>query len=464
MAGGPGSRRRRSPGRLAAAPIELWFLVIALVWGVAQILLVPPFQVPDEGDHWFRAWALTDGQLTADREGMITLPGSFSRAATLYLGLVGGGAGAEPMPVSLDGMPGFTSYADLFNNPGTAQPIRIPSRVANYGPIGYLPQAAGIAVGRLAGVSPLDCFYLARLANLLTAIALVFAAIRLAPYGKEVFFLLALLPVTMYEAASVSCDAAAIAGAALFTALVLRAAAASVLRRRDAGLLVLASGVFLNVKPGYWALVLLALLIRPDAIGGARRKLLLFTACAVAAAAVFGVTYEATAVTARVGVAGGPPEQIAYLLGSPLRLLEVIGATLKTQWLVLLVESVGMLGWVAVFLPLPLYLLVLLVLPTTVFRGPSQPTPGLRERVALAAVGVAIFLTLSAELFVFLTPVGIGLVGYQGRYLVPVWLVLLLAVTGVRVTRADRGHGLVVVAAVLVAALDLATAVTTYSR
>jgi hypothetical protein len=47
--------------------LEFVFLVIALAWGVAQVFIVPPLQVPDEGDHWFRAWALTDGQLTADR-------------------------------------------------------------------------------------------------------------------------------------------------------------------------------------------------------------------------------------------------------------------------------------------------------------------------------------------------------------------------------------------------------------
>jgi hypothetical protein len=54
--------------------LEYVFLVIALTWGVTQVFLVPPLQVPDEGVHWFRAWALTDGQLTADREGTLTLP------------------------------------------------------------------------------------------------------------------------------------------------------------------------------------------------------------------------------------------------------------------------------------------------------------------------------------------------------------------------------------------------------
>ena len=101
----------------------------------------------------------------------------------------------------------------MFDGPGPPGTVRIDSRVANYGPIGYLPQAAGIAVGRLFGAPPLICFYLARLANLLVAVTLLFFAIRLAPFGKQLFVLMALLPVTMMELASVSSDALTIAGA-----------------------------------------------------------------------------------------------------------------------------------------------------------------------------------------------------------------------------------------------------------
>ena len=109
--------------------------------------------------------------------------------------------------------------------------MSVASRVASYGPVGYLPQAAGIGLGRLVGAPPLTCFYLARLANLLAAIALLFFAIRLAPFGKQLFVLLALLPMTMFELASVSCDALTISGAMFFTALLLWASVRPTLRR-----------------------------------------------------------------------------------------------------------------------------------------------------------------------------------------------------------------------------------------
>src|SRR5678815_613908 len=74
--------------RLERARLEHVFLVLALVGGTAQVFIVPPLQVPDEGDHWFRAWAMTDGQLTTDSAGSVTLPGSFARLADLYTGLI----------------------------------------------------------------------------------------------------------------------------------------------------------------------------------------------------------------------------------------------------------------------------------------------------------------------------------------------------------------------------------------
>ena len=193
---------QRLSGRIGAAVtrtrLEYVFFVIALAWGVAQVFIVPPLQVPDEGDHWFRAWALTDGQLTADSQGMLTLPGVMARTADLYTRLVGGPGGALGLPISLEGQAGFSGYENLFNAPGPPGTVEVASRVASYGPIGYVPQAVGVAIGRLVGAPPLTCFYLARLANLLMAIALFFLAIRLAPFGKQLIVLLALLPMTMF--------------------------------------------------------------------------------------------------------------------------------------------------------------------------------------------------------------------------------------------------------------------------
>lgn len=66
---------------------------------------------PTRCEHWFRAWALTDGQLTTDSEGMLTLPGAMARTADLYTRLVGGPGGALGLPISLEGQAGLLAAA-----------------------------------------------------------------------------------------------------------------------------------------------------------------------------------------------------------------------------------------------------------------------------------------------------------------------------------------------------------------
>ena len=436
----------------AHAPLEYVFLVIALAWGVAQVFIVPPLQVPDEGDHWFRAWALTEGQLTADGQGVITLPGDFARTADLYTRLLGVG-GMSGLPVSLEGQAGFSSYEDLFNSPGTSGAVRVVSRVASYGPVGYLPQAAGIALGRLVGARPLTCFYLARLANLLAGIALLFFAIRLAPFGKQLFLLLALLPMTMYELASVSCDALTISGAMFFTALVLRASTRVTLRRTDVALVLLAAALFLNVKPGYWALVLLALLVTPAQLGGRMRYVAFVAGNVLVVAGVLLATLLLTAADARVQAAGGPQAQLLFILHQPLSFMGILWSNAQEHLLGWALQSIGVAGWLSLPLSPALYLTALLAGLGFFFRMREDVDLRPWRRALLAAAGLAVFLTMAVALYAFLEPTGSDRVFIQGRYLAPVWLVLLLSVYGIRFAERQVGR-LFMVGVLLVVMLE----------
>ncbi|MFI5258672.1 MAG: DUF2142 domain-containing protein [Candidatus Limnocylindrales bacterium] len=443
--------------------LEYVFLVIALAWGVAQVFIVPPLQVPDEGDHWFRVWALTDGQLTADSQGVITLPGSFARIADLYTRLVGGVGGMQVLPVSLAGQAGFSSYEDLFSSSGPPGTVSVVSRVANYGPVGYLPQAIGVGLGRLVGAPPLTCFYLARLGNLFAAIVLLFFAIRLAPFGKQLYVLLALLPMTMFELASVSCDALTISGAMFFTSLLLWASTRVTLRRSDVALVVSAAAVFLNVKPGYWALVLLVLLIRPAQLGGRRRYVAFVAGNVLVVVGVFLIVFVLTAADARVQAVGGSHAQLLFILHQPLSFLGIVWSNLQGNLLMWTFQAIGILGWLTIWLPPAAYLLVLLAGAVFLIRmSDDEVRLQLWRRALLAGVSVAVFLTMAVALYAFLEPIGSGRVLFQGRYLAPVWLLLLLSAYGIRFAQRHLGQLVVVGVVLLLMALNFQTLISYY--
>jgi uncharacterized membrane protein len=422
---------RAANARVERVRLEYVFVVIALVWGVAQVFIVPPLQVPDEGDHWFRAWAMTDGQLTSDAQRSLTLPGTFARTVDLYTSLV---SDTTVLPKSLDGQAGFTGYEDLFNGPASPDRISVTSRVSSYGPMGYLPQATGIGLGRLLGASPLACFYLARLANLLAAIAFLFLAIRLAPFGKQLFVLLALLPMTMFELASVSCDALTIAGAMFFTSLLLWASQRPTLRGVDAAVVVASAAILLNIKPGYGALVLLVLLLRPVQLGGRARFGAFVAASVFAVVGVFLIDYLATGAADRAQVSSGAREQLAFVLTQPLAFLGVLWSSLGDHLVAWTLQTIGVLGWFTIGLPAALYLFVILGGVAFYFGMPETVGLQVWQRFLLAAVGLAVFITVAVALYVFL-PTPDGEISMQGRYLAPVLLPLLLAGYGIRFAR-----------------------------
>jgi hypothetical protein len=436
---------------LARVRLEYVFLVIALVWGIPQVFLVPPLQVPDEEAHWFRAWAMTEGQITAGRDGTLTLPAGFGRIDDLYTRMAGS---VGYLTVSLDGQPGFSGYADLFNAPASGT-VKVVSRVANYSPIGYLPQAVGIGLGRLVGASPLTCFYLARLANLLAAVTLLFFAIRLAPFGKQLYVLLALLPMTMFELASASCDALTLSGAIFFTALVLWAGKHATLRAADVAAIVVAAALLLTIKPGYWAIVLLVLLVRPPQLGG-RGRYWAFAGGSVAAVA--GATlliFLLSSTQAAVGAATGPHAQLLYMSQHPLSVARIFWDNFQNGLLDWTLGTIGTLGWLTISLPQAFSLFVL-VAGLVFFMGMEEET-GLQlwRRAVLAGVAVVVFLTLAVALYVFLEPAGSPRVFFQGRYLTPVWLLLLLSAYGVRFVNRYRRTLFIIAVLVVIMAENL---------
>ncbi|MDR3291632.1 MAG: DUF2142 domain-containing protein [Methanobrevibacter sp.] len=76
----------------------------------------------------------------------------------------------------------------------------------NYMPLPYLGVAFVIKIGELLNSSLLALMYFGRLINLLIYTIIVYFSIKILPTGKYVFLLLALMPMSLYVASSISAD------------------------------------------------------------------------------------------------------------------------------------------------------------------------------------------------------------------------------------------------------------------
>ena len=88
-------------------------------------------------------------------------------------------------------------------------------------PVAYGPQALGMALVRAMDWGTLPLLYLGRLCNLVFFVFMTWLAMKRLPFGKEVLFGTALLPMTLHLSSSFSYDAMIMGCMFYFTAVCL---------------------------------------------------------------------------------------------------------------------------------------------------------------------------------------------------------------------------------------------------
>jgi uncharacterized membrane protein len=233
------------------------FTSLALVFGLTFCLLTPPFFVLDESVHFSHAYALSTGQLRAQKLNA-NYYGSYlpQKVNDSVLASLGFRTNQPDMR---------TTYADNFTDRAPATDTNIKTEAifnstAIYPPVPYVPQAAGILVGRILHLQTVYLLYLGRIFNLLAWVGIVAVAIWLMPYGRWALAVVALLPTSVFEAASLSADGVTTALAFLAAALVLRLGTQkNLLSRRQYWLLGGLMVLLALTKQSYFCFVLLVL-------------------------------------------------------------------------------------------------------------------------------------------------------------------------------------------------------------
>jgi hypothetical protein len=423
-----------SPG---ARP-QLAFAAVALLFGAGFALTTPPLQSPDENRHLIRAYMIAGGQLTA----------------TPYPGTPEYGVAAAEVPISITRMPerlgpGIAFHPEVRQDPGriaaewreTLAPERrewhhLPS---TYSPLAYAPQAAGVVLGRLLGAPPVAYVHLGRLANLALYVALVAVALRLAPAHRYTLLVVALAPMAIFQAASLSPDAATNAVAWLFLSVTLAIAARPGRIASGEWAALLGSAALLGLlKPPAALLAPAALLVPAQRFAGRAGWLAAGVATIASAAFTAGLWGWALSRLQLPTVVAGADEaaQLRGMLADPLGFADVLARSVRDGAVSYAVTMVGVLGWLDTPLPRWIYpaWLATLVGVAVWDGGPDSPVRGSRRALCL---GIAIAGALAVLGLIYLVnPVGsVRIEGVQGRYFLPFLPLGLIALH----RRAGRG-------------------------
>ena len=442
--------------------LAMLFLLLALPLGVFLAGTVPLGHVADEPAHLLRADGLLYGDFIGHRVP-VTLPNgrqtvaSGVRADMALLSVV-------TLPIrTVDPVP-QTITAEMVQRARAVswtghQTFVNLSYTASYMPLFYLPAAIALGVAKLVGIAPFQAFIAARLANLLCFAAMGSAALLFARRGQIVMFWALAVPMTLNVAASASQDGLLIASSVLAAALITRASEGAALRAVSrspwywtaAGLIACVA----TVKPPY--LPLAAMLLLPLPIEGDRRASWhefgrRAAAIALVSLPVFGWTWLAIhhASVPRMldSYEAGPlwpgprpaifeyadvAAQLRVLLAAPTRFVTL---PLLHLWndKAMPSEIIGVLGWLNLVLPRTLYLLWTIALVAAIFGdcvGAKDSTASRfrwAELPLLLGAAVAAIFGIYISQYLIWTPVGMPWIGGpQGRYLLPLFPVLALA-------------------------------------
>jgi Predicted membrane protein (DUF2142) len=439
------------------------FLAVGGLFGLFFAFATPPHDPPDEARHHARAWLISQGRL-----GVVgAAPG---HAASVPRSIVRLHAPAhhysdeqlrsgrlpptsprttphEPAAVRSE-LRGSLGRYDL-------QPVLY---VTAYPPLVYAPYVPAFWLSGALDLSAAAGLLVARLFGLAAWLAGVYFVLGIAPQ-RWLLCGVALLPMSVFQGASVSGDPLTQVAILWWFAEISSAAARGSVGRTDVARLLAAALVLGLVKPGYAPLALAALALPLRT--GPRLGL---TGAALAVAALPTLGWAGVVSTAQqpplfpgADLAG----QLRHALEHPLAFLAAAGGTSLALLPAWLEGVVGNLGHFDVEIPVAATALGLAaVVASAALERRALPLPA---RGILLASFFATALAVLAMAYLGWTPVGSDKIqGVQGRYFLPMLPFALAAVPGVPAA-AQRALRIAVVAAlVAVLAISAAEMVQTY--
>ncbi len=405
--------------------------MLALLFGLAVLGANPPFEAPDEGAHFMRAFQLSEGHWVGERQAT----GTGGQIPVNLIRVTDPEGVAFHADVKMTRQMWREKWAPPFLRWDAAVPrVFFPfSNTAVAPPSSYLPQTLGIFLGRCLGIGPLGLMYLGRVAGLLVSVGLGYAALRCLPRFRWSAMLLLLCPMNLYLMGSVAPDGVLIGAAFLLTALALRTALDP--DRRLSGLelagVVVLLAFFLTVKFVYAPLVLAGVILIWPRLRSPQRVVLVLAGVGLGLVPAWLWSRVIVAIYSpmRGDVPIDPIWQLHFVEHAPLTFLKLVVRTIRSQYLGNYQWFVGVLGYGDTQLPswfYPFYGAA--VLGCCALE--SRPGPRLKWRhrvMLLAAVAAAIGLIYAAQYSSWNSPGSQAAIeGIEGRYFLPLAPVVLV--------------------------------------
>ncbi|HRP01873.1 MAG TPA: DUF2142 domain-containing protein [Candidatus Kapabacteria bacterium] len=402
---------------------EIVFLICGVLFGLLMVYANPPYHSNDEDRHFYLAYNYSEGNL----------------APTVQNGKVG-----FILPISLYNITVSTQGKNYNAGQKVSRQMidnaeKVPlnkdknlfyeATTININPIAYIGPIIGMSVGKVINDNPIHILWAGRIGSLLFYLLIVYFAIKLIPFHKFPLTLIALNPMSLYQATSITYDTPIFALTLLLFAYTFKLLFDETTINENNIIMIVAIALIINFsKDGYFLLPFIALLLPMNRF---KNKNLYYIMLASLIISIFipnwtwGVYFQSLNLPNPKPLVSdfqyGGSEQINFLLSNPFGSLYNIFMNIITQGKEWMWGVFGRFGYSYSVLNKGLITVYGLFLFTYILldnSGKYEVTD--KQRYLLLSLGILTALMIIVGFYTVASPVGAKLIfGVQGRYFIP---------------------------------------------
>jgi uncharacterized membrane protein len=431
------------------------FAALAIIFGILLIYLNPPMVCPDENAHYMNICRIIGGSVFVDMQDGVMGSVITQDQADFINAYNGHYSGLDSEKYTFK-----DAYFLSHLNYSGDQKVFYPSSVSNINPLAYIVQATGafIAQKLFKVTSPYNILIWAKLSNLLFFVIVTRIAILKAPVMRNTMFLIALMPMTIYQCSSTSYDSAVIACMFLFFTYSIKLIRADDDYRigfEDIFAICFSCTFIFAGKIAYAPIVLIMLAVNIKKFGSVKK----YIGCISLVAAIGIVFYLIPTALTSYYTSGAlnayalQPiviEQNEYFKNHLIRLPSIIlNTTIGTMpfWVN---GFFGILGSLDINFPQPFIYLYLLILLITALTELGMIDKVNKRARLFSFIGVlTFFVGTSVAMYTGWTPLVTGEVGgdyftgIQGRYFIPVAMFAAIIIANPSLRHFKYSHKLI---------------------
>lgn len=407
--------------------VEKAFILIALIFGCMIAIITPPFQVPDEGAHFLRSFQISKGEVFEIKINN-NIGGYFPNSIIDFMNNINPGLATHPeKKQSIESIKIYL-HQPLKSDANSFKNINTP-----YFPIVYLPQSIGMTIGKILNLSPMLLLYLGRLFNLIAWSLLIYFAIKITPIGKKLFLILALTPMSLFQASSLSADAVTNGIAFLLVSLILYYTLNEniILDRKKIGLIFLLVILISLAKQAYIVFSLLFLFIFLKKNINKRKLAFQFILLLILQLTFYGIwtvmlnnsTLANTELVTRIH------ERLSFMINYPFYSINILINTIMTNFKIYLQGFIGDFGWLDAPLPnsfIAFYASIIFIV--SLLDNNNNIRLKAIHRIILFLTSFITIVCIFTLLFLTYNGAGSKIIeGVQGRYFIPIAPLIFLA-------------------------------------